>query len=84
MKISTIRLKFWFKHLFIMKWIALGKRIGIISHHIYQVITFHSDPNTLFRGNSMASKVIDEFMKFAGCSYLQCTLQGCIDEVSII
>ena len=40
-----------------------------------------SDPNTLFRGNSLASKVIDEFMKFVGCSYLQSTLQGCIDEV---
>lgn len=41
----------------------------------------YSDPNTLFRGNSLASKVIDEFMKLVGCSYLQCTLQACIDEV---
>ena len=41
----------------------------------------YSDPNTLFRGNSLASKVIDEFMKLVGRSYLQCTLQACIDEV---
>ena len=43
-----------------------------------------SDPNTLFRGNSLASKVIDEFMKLAGRSYLQRTLQGCVDEVSLL
>lgn len=48
---------------------------------INHLIHMCSDPNTLFRGNSLASKVIDEFMKFVGCSYLQCTLQGCIDEV---
>ena len=41
-----------------------------------------SDPNTLFRGNSLASKVIDEFMKLVGKSYLQQTLQFCIDEVN--
>lgn len=39
------------------------------------------DTNTLFRGNSLASKVIDEFMKLVGKMYLQRTLQGCIDEV---
>ena len=44
-------------------------------------IFFHSDPNTLFRGNSVASKVIDEFMKEVGHSYLHRTLQPCIDEV---
>jgi len=40
-----------------------------------------SDPNTIFRGNSLASKVIDEFMKLVGQSYLQKTLGCCIDEV---
>ena len=30
----------------------------------------------------MASKVIDEFMKLVGKSYLQQTLQFCIDEVN--
>ena len=43
---------------------------------------FNSDPNTLFRGNSVASKVIDEFMKVVGQTYLHRTLQPCIDEVS--
>lgn len=40
-----------------------------------------SDPNTLFRGNSLASKLIDESMKVVGQSYLQRTLQSCIDEI---
>ena len=41
----------------------------------------HSDPNTLFRGNSLASKLIDESMKVIGQSYLQRTLQSCIDDI---
>ena len=40
-----------------------------------------SDSNTLFRGNSLASKLIDESMKVVGQSYLQRTLQSCIDEI---
>ena len=40
-----------------------------------------SDPNTLFRGNSLASKLIDESMKVMGQTYLQRTLQSCIDEI---
>ena len=44
-------------------------------------VYFNSDPNTLFRGNSVASKVIDEFMKVVGQTYLHRTLQPCIDEV---
>ncbi|XP_019863532.1 PREDICTED: ras GTPase-activating protein 3-like [Amphimedon queenslandica] len=44
-------------------------------------VTSTSDPNTLFRGNSVASKVIDEFMKVVGQTYLHRTLQPCIDEI---
>ena len=53
--------------------------------HIYVVfppsLHSYSDPNTLFRGNSLASKLIDESMKVVGRSYLQRTLQSCIDEI---
>ena len=58
----------------------IGRMVGWIdrSHFFY---LFNSDPNTLFRGNSVASKVIDEFMKVVGHSYLHRTLQPCIDEV---
>ena len=41
-----------------------------------------SDANTLFRGNSLTTKVVDEFMKKVGMLYLQRTLQSIIDEVS--
>lgn len=40
------------------------------------------DPNTIFRGNSLTSKCIDETMKLAGKHYLQVTLKPIIDEVS--
>lgn len=39
------------------------------------------DPNTIFRGNSLTSKCIDETMKLAGMHYLQVTLKPIIDEV---
>lgn len=42
-----------------------------------------TDANTLFRGNSLTTKVVDEFMKKVGMAYLQRTLQSIIDEVSI-
>lgn len=41
------------------------------------------DPNTIFRGNSLTSKCIDETMKLAGMHYLQVTLKPIIDEVSL-
>ncbi|XP_064612151.1 rasGAP-activating-like protein 1 [Liolophura sinensis] len=40
-----------------------------------------SEPNTLFRGNSLATKSIDQFMKIAGMPYLHETLGPVIDEV---
>lgn len=43
---------------------------------------FPRDPNTIFRGNSLASKCIDETMKLAGMHYLHVTLKPAIEEVS--
>lgn len=45
-----------------------------------KLFTFR-DPNTIFRGNSLTSKCIDETMKLAGMHYLQVTLKPIIDEV---
>ncbi|XP_072434190.1 ras GTPase-activating protein 3 isoform X1 [Chiloscyllium punctatum] len=39
------------------------------------------DPNTIFRGNSLTSKCIDETMKLAGRHYLQVTLKPIVDEI---
>uniref|UniRef100_A0A4W3IQ56 Ras-GAP domain-containing protein n=1 Tax=Callorhinchus milii TaxID=7868 RepID=A0A4W3IQ56_CALMI len=41
------------------------------------------DPNTIFRGNSLTSKCIDETMKLAGMHYLQVTLKPVIDEENL-
>jgi len=41
----------------------------------------HRDPNTLFRGNSLATKAVDEFMKHAGMQYLHETIKHLVDEV---
>ncbi|KAL5476310.1 hypothetical protein EMCRGX_G026236 [Ephydatia muelleri] len=54
---------------------------GLMKAIIEHEVKVTSDPNTLFRGNSLASKVIDEFMKLVGQEYLQRTLQCCIDEI---
>uniref|UniRef100_A0AAQ5ZP05 RAS p21 protein activator 3 n=1 Tax=Amphiprion ocellaris TaxID=80972 RepID=A0AAQ5ZP05_AMPOC len=43
--------------------------------------SFYRDPNTIFRGNSLTSKCIDETMKLAGMHYLQVTLKPIIDEI---
>ncbi|XP_053420110.1 ras GTPase-activating protein 3 isoform X2 [Nycticebus coucang] len=39
------------------------------------------DPNTIFRGNSLTSKCIDETMKLAGMHYLHVTLKPAIEEI---
>ncbi|KAG8505441.1 Ras GTPase-activating protein 3 [Galemys pyrenaicus] len=39
------------------------------------------DPNTIFRGNSLTSKCIDETMKLAGMQYLHLTLKPAIEEI---
>lgn len=48
---------------------------------INQATSLCRDPNTIFRGNSLTSKCIDETMKLAGMHYLQVTLKPIIDEV---
>lgn len=47
----------------------------------YPLFFTNRDPNTIFRGNSLTSKCIDETMKLAGMHYLQVTLKPIIDEV---
>ncbi|KAG8237571.1 hypothetical protein J437_LFUL003295, partial [Ladona fulva] len=40
-----------------------------------------TDVNTIFRGNSLVSKLMDEFMKLAGLHYLHTTLKPVIESV---
>jgi len=54
-----------------------GKKQNIL--RIYGIIL--SDVNTLFRSQSLASKVMYEMMKFTGQKYLIATLRPLIDLV---
>ncbi|XP_065890175.1 rasGAP-activating-like protein 1 isoform X2 [Dysidea avara] len=40
-----------------------------------------TNPSTLFRGNSLASKCFDQFMKVVATPYLHATLKPCIDQI---
>jgi Ras GTPase-activating protein 3 len=59
----------------------LGSLEQLLKRLIEHEVSVTSDPNTLFRGNSIATKMVDEFMKLIGLSYLRRTLQCCIDEI---
>ena len=62
-----------------------------IQHHTMQKVYYYDsrflfflsfrDSNTLFRGNSIATKSVDEFMKHAGMHFLHDTIKCLVDEV---
>ncbi|KAE8625545.1 hypothetical protein XENTR_v10006314 [Xenopus tropicalis] len=58
-----------------------GKIVPFISAIANAEVNRTQDPNTIFRGNSLTSKCIDETMKLAGMHYLQVTLKPIIDEI---
>ncbi|KAG7463535.1 hypothetical protein MATL_G00177580 [Megalops atlanticus] len=58
-----------------------GKIVPFVSAIAHAEINRTQDPNTIFRGNSLTSKCIDETMKLAGMHYLQVTLKPIIDEI---
>uniref|UniRef100_A0A8C9WSG3 RAS p21 protein activator 3 n=1 Tax=Scleropages formosus TaxID=113540 RepID=A0A8C9WSG3_SCLFO len=60
-----------------------GEIVPFLSAIAQAEVNRTQDPNTIFRGNSLTSKCIDETMKLAGMHYLQVTLKPIIDEVSI-
>lgn len=41
----------------------------------------YREANTIFRGNSLATRCIDDMMKIVGKNYLAVTLKPVIDEV---
>uniref|UniRef100_A0A8C1A5Y5 RAS p21 protein activator 3 n=1 Tax=Cyprinus carpio carpio TaxID=630221 RepID=A0A8C1A5Y5_CYPCA len=58
-----------------------GKIVPFLSAIAHAEISRTQDPNTIFRGNSLTSKCIDETMKLAGMHYLRVTLKPIIDEI---
>ena len=60
--------------------VQIEKLVEVLVRHEVKVTT---DSNTLFRGNSLVTKVVDELIKKISMSYLQRTLQSIIDEVIV-
>nr|XP_027794598.1 ras GTPase-activating protein 3 isoform X1 [Marmota flaviventris] len=58
-----------------------GRVVPFISAIASAEVKRTQDPNTIFRGNSLASKCIDETMKLAGMHYLHVTLKPTIEEI---
>ncbi|XP_036880764.1 ras GTPase-activating protein 3 isoform X2 [Manis javanica] len=58
-----------------------GRVVPFISAIANAEVRRTQDPNTIFRGNSLTSKCIDETMKLAGMHYLHVTLKPSIEEI---
>lgn len=58
-----------------------GKLVPLIKALAENELSKTSDPNTIFRGNTLVTKVIDELMKLVGLPYLQDTIKSIIDEI---
>ncbi|XP_037384555.1 ras GTPase-activating protein 3 isoform X2 [Talpa occidentalis] len=58
-----------------------GRVVPFISAIAGAEVRRTQDPNTIFRGNSLTSKCIDETMKLAGMQYLHVTLKPAIEEI---
>ena len=48
---------------------------------LYICLHFSSDHNTLFRGNTLLTKLLDELLKLVGLPYLHHTLKPTIDQI---
>lgn len=58
-----------------------GKILDLIESLAEQEISKVTDPNTIFRGNTLVSKCMDEFMKLAGMHYLHQTLRSTLELI---
>ncbi|EDO43446.1 predicted protein [Nematostella vectensis] len=58
-----------------------NKVVDFIKAVVDHEVNTTADCNTLFRGNSLGTKAIDEFMKHAGMQYLHETIKTLVDEI---
>ncbi|XP_041483559.1 ras GTPase-activating protein 3-like, partial [Lytechinus variegatus] len=77
---------------FVKEKITAARPLVRLFHHYGQIlpiirvlaeheISTTTDPHTIFRGNSLASKCIDEFMRLQGLHYLHDVLKGVVDDI---
>lgn len=50
-------------------------------HIVIEMQFYLSDPTTIFRGNTLVSKMMDEGMRLAGLHYLHSTLRPAMEQV---
>ncbi|KAG1708492.1 Ras GTPase-activating protein 3 [Nymphon striatum] len=58
-----------------------GRIVPFLSSLAKLDISKVTDTNTIFRGNTLMSKCMDEFMQLTGLHYLHNTLKLCIDQI---
>ncbi|XP_068678969.1 rasGAP-activating-like protein 1 isoform X1 [Montipora foliosa] len=61
--------------------IGQGLVIQFLDYMILQEIRKSDNPPTLFRGNSLAAKCMEQFMKIVGMPYLSDTLKPVLDRI---
>lgn len=58
-----------------------GSAVRFLNQLVDQEINTTKDPNTIFRGNSLATKCLDYFMKLLGHNYLVSVLKKPLDDI---
>ncbi|XP_028906132.1 rasGAP-activating-like protein 1 [Ornithorhynchus anatinus] len=58
-----------------------GLAVPLLDHLNLREVTRTTDPNTLFRSNSLASKAMEQFMKVVGMPYLHAVLKPIVTRI---
>ncbi|XP_074061904.1 rasGAP-activating-like protein 1 isoform X3 [Macrotis lagotis] len=58
-----------------------GLAVPLLDYLNLQEVSRTTDPNTLFRSNSLASKSMEQFMKLVGTPYLHEVLKPCVNRI---
>ncbi|EDQ91742.1 uncharacterized protein MONBRDRAFT_17576 [Monosiga brevicollis MX1] len=62
-------------------WINDGRDEELIGYLMAHHMQTEESPGTLFRGNTLVTKVMDQYMKFIAIDYLQDTVEHCIVDI---
>ncbi|XP_010718818.1 rasGAP-activating-like protein 1 isoform X2 [Meleagris gallopavo] len=61
--------------------LAQGLAVPFLDYIITRELTRTTDPNTLFRSNSLASKSVEQFLKAVGLPYLHAVLKPVVNRI---
>jgi hypothetical protein len=60
---------------------AQGRDVEVVKALLEADILATEDPNILFRGNTLGTKIMDQYMKFAGMDYLHSTIGSLLRSI---